>query len=87
MNLEYFLLDPAYACRRPALYSYFAAHFGSVPPPADCAPDFVYLQAGAEPDASPLLQLDPDRIYAVEYLLAEGNERPMSRWGTACCGW
>ena len=33
------------------------------------------------PDLSPLLQLDPDRVYAVEYLLAEGNERPMSRWG------
>ena len=28
VNLEYFLLDPAYACRRPALYRYFAAHFG-----------------------------------------------------------
>ena len=33
------------------------------------------------PDLPPLLQLDPDRVYAVEYLLAEGNERPMSRWG------
>src|SRR6185295_13536115 len=40
VNLEYFLLDPAYACRRPALERYFAAHFGSVPPQAKCAPDF-----------------------------------------------
>ena len=81
VNLEYFLLDPAYACRRPALYQHFTAHFGSVPPQAECAPDFVYLQAGADADLSPLLQLDPERVYAVEYLLAEGNERPMSRWG------
>jgi Domain of unknown function (DUF4105) len=81
VNLEYFLLDPGYACRRPALYDYFAAHFGSAPPEAPCAPDFVYLQADAEADLSPLLELDPDRVYAVEYLLAEGNERPMSRWG------
>ena len=81
VNLEYFLLDPAYACRRPALSRYFAAHFGSVPPPAECAPDLVYLQAGTDADLSPLLQLDPDRVYAVEYLLAEGNERAMSRWG------
>ncbi len=81
VNLEYFLLDPTYACRRPALYSYFAAHFGSAPPQADCAPDFVYLQADAEAGPSPLLELDPDRVYAVEYLLAEGNEQPMSRWG------
>jgi hypothetical protein len=81
VNLEYFLLDPSYACRRPALYRHFAAHFGSAPPQAGCAPDFVYLQAGADADFSPLLQLDPDRVYAVEYLLAEGNERAMSRWG------
>ena len=81
VNLEYFLLDPAYACRRPALHRYFAAHFGSAPPQAHCAPDFVYLQAGADADLPPLLQLDPDRVYAVEYLLAEGNEQTMSHWG------
>ena len=81
VNLEYFLLDPAYACRRPALYHYFAAHFGGEPPQAPCAPDFVYLQAGADADLPPLLQLDPERVYAVDYLFAEGNERPMSHWG------
>jgi hypothetical protein len=81
VNLEYFLLDPDYTCRRPALYQYFAAHFGSEPPQAECAPDFVVLQAGTDADLSPLLQLDPERVYAVEYLFAEGNERPMSRWG------
>ncbi len=81
VNLEYFLLDAAYACRRPALHDYFAEHFGSAPPQAGCAPDFVYVQGGADEDLSPLLQLTPDRVYAVEYLLAEGNERAMSRWG------
>jgi Domain of unknown function (DUF4105) len=81
VNLEYFLLDPAYACRRPALYQYFAAHFGNVPSQAECAPDLVVLQLGADASLPPLLQLDPDRVYAVEYLFAEGNERPMSRWG------
>src|SRR5690606_35260215 len=30
---------------------------------------------------TPLLQLDPARVYAVDYLLAEGNDRFMSRWG------
>ena len=84
VNLEYFLLDPAYACRRPDLYRYFAARLGSLPPQADCAPDFVYLQVGADASLPPVLQLDPDRIYAVEYLLAEGNDRPMSRWGHSC---
>jgi hypothetical protein len=81
VNLEYFLLDPAYACRRPALYDYFAAAFGSRPPRDACASDVVYLQAGADSSLSPLLQVDPERVYAVEYLFAEGNDRPMSRWG------
>jgi hypothetical protein len=81
VNLEYFLLDPAYACRRPALYDYFAAEFGSQPPRADCAPDLVYMQVGSDASLPPVLQLDPDRIYAVDYLFAEGNDRPMSAWG------
>jgi len=81
VNLEYFLLEPAYACRRPDLYRHFAAHFGSETLAADCAPGYVVLQASDDAGQSPLLQLDPERVYAVEYLLAEGNERPMSRWG------
>jgi Domain of unknown function (DUF4105) len=81
VNLEYFLLDPDYGCRRPALYQYFAAHLGSAPPQAHCAPGFVVMQVGDDANRPPLLQLDPERVYAVEYLLAEGNERPMSRWG------
>ena len=81
VNLEYFLLDPAYACRRPALYRYFAARLGSSPAHAACAPGLAYLQATTDADESPLLQLDPGRVYAVDYLLAEGNEQPMSRWG------
>jgi hypothetical protein len=81
VNLEYFLLDPAYACRRPDLYRLFATEFGSEPAATECAPGFVYMQVGADGDEPPLLQLDPDRVYSVEFLLAEGNERVMSRWG------
>jgi Domain of unknown function (DUF4105) len=81
VNLEHFLLDPDYACRRPDLYDYFAAEFGSQPQRAECAPDFVYLQVGTDASLTPVLHLDPERVYAVEYLFAEGNDRPMSRWG------
>jgi hypothetical protein len=81
VNLEYFLLDPAYACRRPALYHYFAAQLVSMPPRAECAPDLIYLRVGADDSLPPVLQLDAERVYAVEYLFAEGNDRPMSRWG------
>lgn len=79
VNLEHYLLDPEYACRRPALHRYFSERLGASPPPADCAPGLVYAQAGAE--GSPLLQLDPERVYEVDYLFAEGNEQAMSRWG------
>lgn len=81
VNLEYFLLDPAYACRRPALHRYFAEHFGLSPAPADCAPGLVFLQPGADAGQPSLLQVDPERVYAVHYLLARGNDRFMSRWG------
>lgn len=79
VNLEHFLLDPEYGCRRPALYRYFSEHFGASPPVADCSPaqPFLHAEAG-EP---PLLELEPSRVYAVDYLLAEGNEKAMSRWG------
>lgn len=81
VNLEYFLLDPSYACRRPALHRYFTAHFDWSPPQAGCAPGVVYLQPSAAATEPALLQLDPARVYAVDYLLAEPNAQPMSRWG------
>ena len=81
VNLEHYLLDPGYRCRRPALAAYFDTHFGQVPPRrAACADGLAFVQddlAGADP----LLQLDPARVHAVDYLLAEPNAQPMSRWG------
>lgn len=86
VNLEHFLLDPEYACRRPALHRYFSAHFGWAPPHAGCPPGFTYLAVDADGDiagdgSAPLATLDPARVTSVEYLLAEGNSEPMSRWG------
>ncbi|KLJ03013.1 hypothetical protein WQ56_01335 [Luteimonas sp. FCS-9] len=83
VNLEHFLLDPEYACRRPALHAYFAAHFAWAPPAAACAADLAFVEAEprATDDADALLELDPARVWAVEYLFAEANAQPMSRWG------
>lgn len=81
VNLEHFLLDPDYACRRPGLHRYFSGHFGWSPPQSACAPGQVFLQADPEDDEAALLALEPSRVYAVDYLLAEANEQPMSRWG------
>jgi hypothetical protein len=85
VNFEYFLLDPDYACRRPALYRHFSAVFDWSPAHPDCAGDLVHVSAGNDADgagtAGALGRLDPRRVYAVEYLLAEGNDEPLSRWG------
>ena len=83
VNLEWFLLDPEYACRRPALARYFAGRFGWQPPTVACAPGLVFLQAGQDAATHGFERIDPARVYAVDYLLAEGNDAPMSRWGHA----
>jgi len=79
VNLEHFLLDPGYACRRPALHGYFAQHFGTAPTAVACAQGLAYMEAPSQ--TQPLLALQPERVYAVDYLFAEGNRQPMSRWG------
>ncbi|MHC9085330.1 DUF7844 domain-containing protein [Luteimonas sp. RIT-PG2_3] len=85
VNLEHYLLDPEYACRRPALHRYFSAHFQAATPTRDCGAPLVYLPAAsADADAdhaSGLQTLDVARVQSVEYLLAEGNDQAMSRWG------
>jgi hypothetical protein len=82
VNLEHFLLDPDYACRRPALFRHLAEAVQGTPAHPACPATVPFLDAGADA-TSPLLALDPARVYAVDYLLAEGNDRPMSRWGHA----
>lgn len=82
VNMEYFLLDPTYACRRPALYRYYKDHFGWAPPDkAACGKSFAFLNAGNDFAKQPLGQVDPERVYAVDYLLAEANQNWVSRWG------
>lgn len=80
VNVEYFLLDPGYACRRPALHRHFREHFGWAPPADACPAGLPFLDP--DPDSGGALTLlDPARVYQVHYLLAEGNEQLMSRWG------
>lgn len=82
VNFEYFLLDPQYACRRPALQRFYREHFAWQPAEqAPCAPQQVYLNAGSDFRRQPLGRLDPERIYEVDYLFAEANANWVSRWG------
>ena len=82
VNLEYFLLDPEYRCRRPALHDFFTSHFGWAPSDsADCAPGLSFVNGGLDLDRPALGRLDPERIYQVHYLLAEPDGALVSRWG------
>lgn len=85
VNLEHYLLDPQYACRRPALAAWFDQRLAALATPAaGCAPALPFVRdvaAGQGADADAWRELDPRRIYRIDYLLAEGNERAMSRWG------
>nr|WP_202844940.1 DUF4105 domain-containing protein [Luteimonas saliphila] len=83
VNLEHFLLDPGYACRRPALHAHLAAHFasGAHVGAQECAQASPFVAAADDGAALRLLDIDPSRIHTIDYLFAEANERPMSRWG------
>ncbi|SOU07257.1 DUF4105 domain-containing protein [Xanthomonas arboricola] len=81
VNLEHDVLDADYHCRRPALAAWFAEQVGGKPDATHCETTLPYLQADNDAGAMSLLALDPARVYAVDYLLAEGNAQPMSRWG------
>ncbi|MGB4074049.1 DUF4105 domain-containing protein [Pseudomonas sp.] len=82
VNMEYFLLDPSYACRRPSLARYLSAHFAWTPANQQpCAEGLAYLNAGRDFARQPLGSIDPQRVYQVDYLLAEANDVLASRWG------
>nr|WP_144276928.1 DUF4105 domain-containing protein [Pseudomonas resinovorans] len=82
VNMEYFLLDPAYACRRPTLYRYYREQFDWAPAQRSaCNDGYAYLNAGRDFGKQPLGKLDPERVYEVDYLFAEANQNWVSRWG------
>ncbi|NWA69508.1 DUF4105 domain-containing protein [Pseudomonas reactans] len=82
VNMEYFLLDQSYACRRPSLFRYYKEHFGWAPPNQDaCANTYAFLNAGNDFAKTPLGHVDPERVYEIDYLLAEANQNLVSRWG------
>jgi hypothetical protein len=46
-----------------------------------CADSYTYLNAGSDFTRQPLGRLDPERVYQVDFLLAEANDAWVSRWG------
>ena len=84
VNLEWYLLDPQYRCRRPALAAWYRQQLGPVPlPELACSAALPLLVAGTDAAQLELETLDPARVYAVDYLLAGSGDAAMSRFGHA----
>ncbi|MGB3391860.1 MAG: DUF4105 domain-containing protein [Stenotrophomonas sp.] len=84
VNLEWYLLDPQYRCRRPALAVWYRQQLGpAAVPEVACAESLPVLVAGASAAQLELETLAPVRVYAVDYLLAGSGDAAMSRFGHA----
>jgi hypothetical protein len=73
VNLEFFLTDPEFRCRRPALYRFFSRELQTIPFPENACEinRTVYVTSLMGERA---VQLDPSRVYEVQYLqAAPGN--------------
>lgn len=76
VNGEYFLLDPEFQCRRPAVYHFLAAELGAEPFPSHPCAVNTLVYAGNQP-----VYLDPARVYQIHYLFAGRGKGIASRFG------
>lgn len=85
VNMEFYLLDRDYPCRRPTLTRYFDSVFGlNKYDTRSCRPNqIISVQNRASAHKVPLsyASLDPRRVYQVHYLFAGKGPQMMSRWG------
>lgn len=79
VNLEHFILDSEYACRRPSLHGFYVELFESDPlaPTRHCKVNTVV------PHSFALLPLDlnPDRVYQIHYLIGGKGDSLEGHWG------
>ncbi len=85
VNLEFFLLDPEYVCRKPLMAQFFGDHFRADPYPGQSCKisHQVKVQSSDATEQSGTVNLDPSRVYQVHYLFAGKGDALMSRWGHA----
>ncbi|MFN7685112.1 MAG: DUF4105 domain-containing protein [Oligoflexia bacterium] len=83
VNLEYFLLDPEFACRRPSVHRFFSSHFEVDPHPGRSCRTQTQLPlfTGIIGTPNPVAQLDPSRVYEIHALFAGKGPSFMSKWG------
>jgi len=83
VNMEYFLLDPNFACRKPSLAHFLSQHFQWQPFKTTCQIPMVYVNSTSGSAKELLSTLPIDRIYEVDFLLADVGTDIESRFGHA----
>jgi hypothetical protein len=86
VNFQYFILDPEYRCRRPALYGYFSRHFGFVPPLGGLPECEVNTELPVNAldvfsDQEKALKINLSRVYEIHFMPALQGRSMASRWG------
>jgi hypothetical protein len=86
VNLEWFLLDPQFQCRRPALQRVLQDALGFAPHPTNACEinwSFPMQSQHLSDNFTRMASLDPARIYQVHYLFAGKGKAIMNNWGHA----
>jgi hypothetical protein len=86
VNMEYFLLDSEYACRRPSEFDYLKDYFGGFDPypSRNCTLNTkLTLSSSSTDDPGAQVDLDPSRIYQIHFLLAGKGDEVDSAFGHA----
>lgn len=79
VNFEYFIMDPDYQCRRPALYEFFTEALNYKPHAnRRCVIDNKVTVIGQDQQ---IVSLDLKQLYRVDYLLADEGSSVDSRYG------
>jgi hypothetical protein len=79
-HFEYFVLDENYACRKPLLFNYFKNLFEFDPYPSrKCELNHIVMMSSKE-GLIPI-DLDPSRVYRIDYLLASPGSDLSSGFG------
>lgn len=82
VNMEYFISDPEYPCRRPSIYRYLSKHFAFNPSVGvSCKGSLAVIDPQFDKANQAIQIIDPSRVYAIHYLIAGSGEQVMSAFG------
>ncbi|MDD4976082.1 MAG: DUF4105 domain-containing protein [Bacteriovorax sp.] len=80
VNMEYFTMDPEYACRKPSMFDFYKKAFEVDPfPNRNCRLNNMVMMStssGYYP-----MKLDPKRVYRIDYLMASAGKELSAGFG------